>query len=91
MSRLHTWRHASPRYGGTCFTLTRPMEQPLRLEHGDDVLLLLSYDLAGTFRQAPTGYESAEEWECFPVQLVTEVPLTLTLTLTPTPTPTPTP
>jgi len=73
MSRLHTWRHASPRYGGTCFTLTRPMEQPLRLEHGDDVLLLLSYDLAGTFRQTPTGYESAEEWECFPVQLVTEV------------------
>ena len=72
MNRLHTWRHAAPRYGGTCFTLTRPMPEPLRLDHGDDVLLLLSYDLSGTFRQVPTGYESTEEWECFTVQLVTE-------------------
>ena len=47
MDRLHTWRHRTPSHGGTCFTLTRPIERPLRLEHGDDVLVLLSYDLAG--------------------------------------------
>ena len=73
MHGLHTWRRAAPRDGGSCFTLTRPMEQPLQLTHGDDVLLLLSYDLAGTFREAPTGYENAEEWECFPVRLVTRL------------------
>ena len=73
MDRLHTWRHRTPSHGGTCFTLTRPIERPLQLEHGDDVLVLLSYDLAGTFRQVPTGYESSEEWECFPQQVVAEV------------------
>lgn len=64
-SSLHTWRRAAPRYGGSCFLLARPMAQPLTLEHGDDVLVLLSYDLTGTFRQDPTGYEDPEEWECF--------------------------
>ena len=32
----------------------------LTLTHGDDVLVYLSYDLAGTFRTEPTGDETAE-------------------------------
>ena len=48
MSELHTWRPPQPRHGGSCFVTARPLAAPLLLEHGDDVLITLAYDLAGT-------------------------------------------
>eukprot|EP00316_Scyphosphaera_apsteinii_P020267 CAMPEP_0119323218 /NCGR_PEP_ID=MMETSP1333-20130426/60317_1 /TAXON_ID=418940 /ORGANISM="Scyphosphaera apsteinii, Strain RCC1455" /LENGTH=358 /DNA_ID=CAMNT_0007330613 /DNA_START=244 /DNA_END=1320 /DNA_ORIENTATION=+ len=69
MKQSRSWRQhgALP---GSCFLMTRPLERPLSLQHGDDVVLSLWYNLGDTFRERPLGEAqqfswSADEWWCF--------------------------
>jgi len=69
MGTRHAWGGAnatSPlKWPNKCFHLTRPFATPLVVEHGDEVVVTLSYSLPGSFRSLPFGSEHRPDWECF--------------------------